>query len=265
LGQYRSAFRGSGLVFSDLREYQPGDDTKHIHWKATARTGTVYVKSFEEDRQLRVLLAVDTSASMRATFGYESFAKALEFCALIGSLTQRGNDLLGLFTFSDAPGAFLPPKAGPKRFSSVLSTLLQESQREASRTDLAAALDHLATVMPRSSIVFVLSDFECPEYHESLSKLSARHDVVLVQLQPPESAVTSAGLVTFRDAESGELCVVDTSSKRVQQAWSEAHKRRLDATRTIAERAGADHIVIHEDAARPLITLMKERVKRVSR
>jgi uncharacterized protein (DUF58 family) len=265
LGQYRSAFRGSGLIFSDLREYQPGDDIKKIHWKATARTGTVYVKSYEEDRQLRVLLAVDTSASMRAAFGHESFAKALEFCALVGSLTQRGNDLLGLLTFADSPGVFLPPKAGPKRFSTILSTLLQNSEIPAANTNIAAALDHLAMLVRRTSIIFVLSDFECPDYTAALSKLSARHDVVLVQIQPPDSKLLSAGLVTFRDAESGEVCVVDTTSRTVQMAWREALAKRRAHVRQIAQQSGADHIVVHESSAQPLITLMKERVKRVSR
>lgn len=265
LGQYRSAFRGSGLIFSDLREYQPGDDIKQIHWKATARTGTVYVKSYEEDRQLRVLLAVDTSASMRAAFGHESFSKALEFCALVGSLTQRGNDLLGLFTFAENPGILLPPKAGPKRFSTILSTLLQNSGADASATNLADALDYLAMAVRRTSIIFILSDFECPDYTESLSRLSARHDVVLVQIQPPDSKLLSAGLVTFRDAESGALSVVDTSSRAVQKAWSDALARRRIQVRQVAQQAGADHIVLHESTAQPLITLMKERVKRVAR
>lgn len=265
LGQYRSAFRGSGLVFSDLREYQPGDDIKHIHWKATARTGTVFVKSYEEDRQLRVILAVDNSASMRASIGQQAFSKALEFCSLIGSFTQRGNDLLGLQLFSDTLGAFIPPKAGPKTFSRVLSALSKEEKQNGTTTDMASALDHLANSVRRPSIVFVISDFECQDFSNQLKKISARHDVVLVQIQPAVEHLPSAGLVTFRDAESGEICCVDTSSRAVQRAWSKALELRREATKAIAKNSGADHIVISDSASRPLIQLMKERVKRISR
>lgn len=265
LGQYRSAFRGSGLVFSDLREYQPGDDIKHIHWKATARTGTVFVKSFEEERQLRVLLAVDTSPSMCASWGDQSFAKALDFCSLIGALTQRGNDMLGLMAFSDKVTSYLAPKSGPKLYSRALTTLIQDSKLPAAATDLAGALEHLLSTLRRSSIIFILSDFECPQAKEQLSKLSTRHDVVLVQIQPPDAGLLTAGLVSFRDAETGQLCTVDTSSRRVQKAWADGLMRRRTALRKLAQECGVDHIVISESAATPLMNLMRERVKRIGR
>ncbi len=265
LGQYRSAFRGSGLIFSDLREYQPGDDIKHIHWKATARTGTVFVKSYEEDRQLRVMLAVDTSSSMRAAIGQQSFSKALEFCALIGSFTQRGNDLLGLQLFADKPGIFLPPKSGSKSFSRILSSLSEEYPQSAPSTDTAAALDHISVTVKKPSIVFVVSDFECADFSDALRRLGTRHDVILAQIQPSLENLPRAGLVTFRDAESGEVCCVDTSSKAVQRAWGKALELRRSVTREIAKQSGADHFVITDSASRPLIQLMKERVKRISR
>jgi len=265
LGQYRSAFRGSGLVFSDLREYQPGDDIKHIHWKATARTGTVFVKSFEEERQLRVMLAVDTSPSMRAAWGGQSFSKAIEFCSLVGALTQRGNDMLGLTTFAETVTSYLPPKAGPKLYSRILTTLLQEANHTAQRTDLAHALEHLLSMLRRTSIIFILSDFECAPAKDALSKLCARHDVVLVQLQPSEQRLIAAGIVTFRDAESGQLCSVDTSSKRVQRAWGNALAQRRTILSAMAKECGADHIVVSDSPATPLMNLMRERVKRIAR
>jgi uncharacterized protein (DUF58 family) len=265
LGQYRSAFRGSGLVFSDLREYQPGDDIKHIHWKATARTGTVFVKSYEEDRQLRVVLAVDTSPSMRASLGQQAFTKALEFCSLVGSLTQIGNDLLGLLLFADSPGEFLPPTARAKRFARILSALMGATGNACAQTDLSRSLEHLSTTLRKPSIIFVLSDFECPDFSHALRKLSMRHDVVLTQLQPALTALPAAGLVTFRDAESGELCMVDTSSKSVQRAWVSLLEQRRATVKGVAKECGADHIVITDNAAQPLIQLMKERVQRFSR
>lgn len=264
LGQYRSAFRGTGLVYSDLREYQPGDDVKHIHWKATARTGTAFVKSYEEERQLRVLLAVDMSSSMQASLGHQSLSKALEFCSLVGSLTQRGNDLLGLFLFADKPLSLLPPKAGPKTFSRVLSSLLSESPQGTS-TDLSKALDHLFLSIRKPSNIFIVSDFMCGDFEQPLARLSARHDVVLVHIQPPESAIPSAGLVSFRDAENGEIIELDTSNRAVQIAWAKSlHDHRLQL-KAIADRAGADHIVVQDQTAQPLIKLMRERVRRVAR
>ncbi len=265
LGQYRSAFRGSGLVFSDLREYQPGDDIKHIHWKATARTGTVFIKSYEEDRQLRVLLAVDTSPSMRAKLGNQAYSKALEFCSLIGSLTQSGNDLLGLFLFAKSPGEFISPSARPRRFSRILSALINAQSDESSLTDLNAACQHIGETLKKPSIVFILSDFESPDFSDGLRKLVMRHDVVLVQMQPDISALPSFGLVTFQDAESGDICVVDTSSRAVQKAWVTALQSRLDSVRNTAKQCGADHIVITNNTAQPLVELMKDRVHRLSR
>jgi uncharacterized protein (DUF58 family) len=266
LGQYRSAFRGSGLVFSDLREYQPGDDVKHIHWKATARSGKVFIKSYEEERQLRVILAVDTSASMRAKLGIQSFAKAIEFCSLIGSLTQRGNDLLGMLLFSSAPELWLPPKSGAKRFSRILAALLNPSPTQsASSTDLSSSLDLLTTAVRKSGIIFILSDFECPDFSAALKRLSARHDVVLTQLQASPTTLPSAGLVVFRDAESGELRTVDTSSNKVRTAWIKTLAERRAAIKQLATRCHADHIVVSDNTAQPLIDLMRERVRRVSR
>jgi uncharacterized protein (DUF58 family) len=264
LGQYRSAFRGSGLIYSDLREYQPGDDVKHIHWKATARTGTAFVKSYEEDRQLRVVLAVDVSASMRASIGYEAQAKALEFCSLIGALTQRGNDLLGLLLFADEPISYLPPKAGAKRFSRIMSAILSEPSRAAG-TSLNKALNHLSLSVRKSSIIFVVSDFVGGDCKQELAKLSARHDVILVHLQQPVASIPNGGLLTFRDAESGELVTVDTSSSTVQRAWAKRLDEDRSTLRRLADETGAAHIVVHEHAATPLIHLMKERVKRVTR
>lgn len=265
LGQYRSAFRGSGLVFSDLRQYQPGDDIKHIHWKATARTGTVFIKSYQEERQLRVMLAVDTSPSMRAQLGNKASVKALEFCSLVGSLTQSGNDLLGLLLFAKSPGEFIPPSARPRRFARILSALNNAHSENSSLTDLNAACEHLGRTLNKPSIVFVLSDFECQDFSAGLRKLVMRHDVILVQLQPALASLPTFGLVTFQDAESGEICIVDTSSRSVQQAWATVLKKRRDNVRHIARQCGADHIVVTDNTAQPLVQLMTERVQRLSR
>ena len=261
LGRYRSAFRGSGLVYTDIREYQPGDDVKHIHWKATARTGTVFVKSYEEDRQLRVLLAVDTSASMRAPQATEAFAKALEFSSLVGALTQRGNDQLGLLLFGNEVSSFLPPKSGRKRHNQILAQLMAEKLFSSS-TDLAGGLRHIAATLRKPSIVFILSDFLCPPFKKDLKTVCAIHDVVLVQLQTPLELLPPLGLALFRDAESGAHITVDTSSSSVRKRWAAMVDEQRASLKEIAAECRADHIVVTDSATKPLMRLMRERATR---
>lgn len=264
MGQYRSAFRGTGLVFTDIREYQPGDDVKHIHWKATARTGKVFVKSYEEDRQLRVLVAVDMSASMRALDQRSGYAKALEFVATIGALAQRGNDLIGLSLFAEKPLTYLHPKSGAKRTQQILTSLMNE-QGEYLNTDLAAALQDISLTLRKPSIIFVLSDFLCPPFETELRTLSTIHDVVLVQIESPLKQGESLGLVTFTDAETGEQVVVDTSSQMVREKWSEALEAQRLRLRDTAQSCRADHIVISDSVISPLVRLMRERTRRIAR
>jgi uncharacterized protein (DUF58 family) len=264
MGQYRSAFRGTGLVFTDIREYQPGDDVKHIHWKATARTGKVFVKSYEEDRQLRVLVAVDMSASMRALDQRSGYAKALEFVATIGALAQRGNDLIGLSLFAEKPLTYLHPKSGAKRTQQILASLMNE-QGEYLNTDLAAALQDISLTLRKPSIIFVLSDFLCPPFETELRTLSTIHDVVLVQIESPLKQGESLGLVTFTDAETGEQVVVDTSSQMVREKWSEALEAQRLRLRDTAQSCRADHIVISDSVISPLVRLMRERTRRIAR
>ena len=264
MGQYRSAFRGTGLVFTDIREYQPGDDVKHIHWKATARTGKVFVKSYEEDRQLRVLVAVDMSASMRALDQRSGYAKALEFVATIGALAQRGNDLIGLSLFAEKPLTYLHPKSCAKRTQQILASLMNE-QGEYLNTDLAAALQDISLTLRKPSIIFVLSDFLCPPFETELRTLSTIHDVVLVQIESPLKQGESLGLVTFTDAETGEQVVVDTSSQMVREKWSEALEAQRLRLRDTAQSCRADHIVISDSVISPLVRLMRERTRRIAR
>ena len=264
LGQYRSAFRGTGLVFTDIREYQPGDDVKHIHWKATARTNKVFVKSYEEERQLRILLAIDASASMRALHQSSAFNKAFEFAATVGALAQRGNDLLGLALFADTPLAFLPPKSGLKRNQQIISTLVGMTN-ERRDTDLAAGLHRVTLSLRKPSIVFVLSDFLCPPFEAELKVLSRIHDVVLVQIESGLTLDERMGLVTYGDAESGSLTTIDTSNASVREAWEKRLAEHRANLREVARTAGADHITITDNPIRPLTRLMQERTRRISR
>jgi uncharacterized protein (DUF58 family) len=264
LGQYRSAFRGTGLIYSDIREYQPGDDVKHIHWKATARTGTVYVKSYEEDRQLHVLLAVDISASLRAPIHQASHSKALEFCSLVSTLTQRGNDLLGACLFAKEVVAFLPPKSGMTRHHQIL-TALSANRESPKATDLRPAISHMLATLRRPAIIFLVSDFFCPPFDRDLRALAHRHDVVLVQIDHSPSALPSVGLASFVDAETGENVLVDTGNARVRVAFEKVLLSRQSALTAVARECGVDLIRITDTALHPLATLMRERANRSSR
>lgn len=264
MGQYRSAFRGTGLVFTDIREYQPGDDVKHIHWKASARTGKVFVKSYEEDRQLRVLLAIDASASMRALNEHGAFSRAMEFTSLVGALTQGGNDLLGLSLFADKPLTYLPPKSGTKRIQQIISALMSE-EPERPGTDMATALRNVSLLNRKPSIVFVLSDFFTTDFRDELRSLCAIHDVILVQIESALEKVEGCGLVSFLDAESGQRIVIDTANRGVREAWDTQLQKRRSELHALAQRCGADHIVLTDNPIRPLLTLMRERARRISR
>jgi uncharacterized protein (DUF58 family) len=221
----------------------------------------VFVKSYEEDRQLRVLLAVDTSASMRAPQANEAFAKAVEFSSLVGALTQRGNDQLGLFRFGASVEGFLPPKSGRRRSSQVLSQLLGPASQSVT-TDIAGALHHLVGVLRKPSIVFLLSDFFAQPFRPELKTLCARHDVVLVHIQTPLETLERLGLVLFNDAETGQRIMLDTSSSMVRRRWRQLADANRAEIAELARTCGAEHIVVSDSASRPLVRLMRERAAR---
>lgn len=268
MGRYRSAFRGSGLIFSDLREYQPGDDVKHIHWKVTARTGHVFVKSYDEDRQLRIMLLVDTSNST----GVGSFdgdklrtkhQKALEFAALISILAAKSQDAIGLSLFSDKVEDYLPPKKSRTQFKNILLKLM--TPRPLGKgTDLTVALRHLNEQQRKASIVFVVSDFHTKGYEDELRKLAFRHDVILVLLEDKfESSLPAAGIVELVDAESGNRFLLDTSDKKARETLAALHEKRVKEISAIASRSGADLVRILDNPLSPIADLMQRRTSRL--
>ena len=286
LGNYRSSFKGSGLVYSDLREYQPGDDVKHIHWKASARTSKVFVKSYEEERQLRVVIAVDTSRSMRAPFFKPVFPRVLEFASLVATLTQRSNDLLGAALFSHEITSFSSATASlgqHRRIITLLSPFLSDSaspkeltgsgaspqrppieEGNVKASDLRSVCAELLVKVRKPSLLFIVSDFLTPPFDNELALLTKRHDVVLVHISDTVEAMPKAGLVTFTDAESGLSTLVDTSSLRIRTALNDIFAKRRSHVRAIAHACGADSICIEESVVSPLAALMNERTRRVS-
>lgn len=262
LGRYRSAFRGSGLVFSELREYQPGDEVRAIHWKASARLGKIYVKSYEEDRLLNIMLAVDISNSTIVGSKKSKHQKALELSALITLLAQRSQDRIGLCLFSDTVEEFLPAKKSQRQFKQVINALLAKRQLKPA-TDISASLKYLLERQKHYSVLFLISDFISPPFEENLRRLSKRHDVIGVQVEDPiDSQFPAVGLVEFTDAESGRKILLDTSSKQAQTFLAHQQSKRRTNLRNLFSSCKADFISIDQNPTRPLIELMQTRTLR---
>lgn len=261
-GNYRSAFRGRGLVFSDLREYQPGDEVRHINWKVSARSDRVYVKSYEEDRSLSVCLLIDLSRSTALGSERTKHHKILQFAALVALLASRNRDATGLALFAGGINEFIQPASGRSQLHRILSTLLK-TEATGERSDLAAAINELSHKLRRRSIVFILSDFYCADFQLQLRALSARHDVILTLVEDPlDTALPSAGLVRLRAAEGNAELVFDASNPQTRQALLQAQERRVATLAQIAATNGGDFMRFSHSPLKPLADLMRKRAKR---
>jgi uncharacterized protein (DUF58 family) len=238
-GQYHSVFKGSGIAFSEVRQYMPGDDIRLIDWNVSARMNDAYVKLFVEEREMTVLLLVDMSASGR--FGSANEEKrelAAEIAAVLAFSAIKNNDRVGLIIFTDEVERFVPPKKGKKHVLRVISEILSFTP-ESPRTNLATGLDFLGRVAHHRSVSFLVSDFLSPQpsYERALRLASRRHDVIPVVVSDPlERELPPVGLIDLYDPETGELVVFDSSgpearafatAAREQQAGREALFRRL--------------------------------------
>lgn len=261
LGSYKSAFRGSGLIFADLREYQPGDDVKHIHWKATARANRPYVKTYHEDRELRVLLAIDISASTLVGAPRSRHQRALEFAALMSLLAQKSGDQIGLCMFSDKIHSYFSPSAKPSQFQRILLSLLS-APKAGSTTDLNLAFEHVFKYERKPCLLFVLSDFLAPDYSKNLRNLAIKHDLIGVFLSDSlDSELPDCGLVQYRDPESGKQGLFDTSSRSGRQKLLQLHQLRVKKLQESLHSAGADYLPLSQKPLRDLANLMSRRVR----
>jgi uncharacterized protein (DUF58 family) len=263
MGCYRTAFRGSGLVFADLREYQPGDEVKNIHWKATARTGKTYVKSYEEDRELNIILAVDVSNSTDYGQGKTRHLRALEFAALIALLAKYNNDCIGLCLFAESVEEFYPADKKGSQFQRVVLSLLKH--RELARgTDVAGALRYLQEHQRRAGVVFLISDFYSQPFDLELRALSFKHDVICVLLEDEiELDLPFAGITEFADAENGTRHIVDTSSPRVRERLHAVQLQRAAELRDLCRLANASVLALRNNPLRALAELMRKRNARL--
>jgi uncharacterized protein (DUF58 family) len=261
-GEYSSAFRGRGVEFAEVREYQPGDDIRTIDWNVTARLGSAYVKRYLEERELTILFLADVSAS--GGFGSRRHTKgelAVEGAAVLALAAARNNDRVGVAFATDRVEHFVAPAKGRRQALRVISDLLAYQPRGAG-TDLARALTELEPVLRRRAVVFVLSDFLTAGFGPALARLARRHDVIGVQVTDPrERELPDVGLVTLWDPESGEWRIVDTDDVRVRREFRErveAWERELG--RSFSE-SGADLLRLEtgEPYADALIAFFRRR------
>ena len=264
-GEYHSVFKGRGMNFAEVRAYQYGDDIRSIDWNVTARTGTPFVKVFDEERELTLMLVVDVSAS--GEFGSRSRMKgevAVEICAVLAFSAITNNDKVGLIIFTDRIEKFVPPRKGRRHVLRVLRELLYFRPEERG-TDIAGALEYLARVVRRRAVVFVVSDFFDTGYQKALAVAGRRHDTIVIRMgDPRERELPAVGYIELEDAETGELLTVNLSDP----AFREAFDRDVTETRTALERAfrtiGIDVIEISTDRpyADRLMRFFRQRAKR---
>ena len=264
-GEYHSVFKGRGMNFAEVRAHQYGDDIRSIDWNVTARTGTPFVKVFDEERELTVMLVVDVSAS--GDFGSRSRVKgggAVEICAVLAFSAITNNDKVGLIIFSDRIEKFVPPRKGRRHGLRVLRELLY-FQPEGRGTDVAGALGYLARVVRRRAVVFVVSDFFDTGYQKALAVAGRRHDTIVIRMgDPRERELPAVGYIELEDAETGEQLTVNVSDP----AFREAFDHDVTETRTTLERefrkTGIDVIEISTDRpyADRLMRFFRQRAKR---
>ena len=261
-GEYHSAFKGRGMAFSEVREYMPGDEIRTIDWNVTARFNHPYVKVFEEERELTVMLLVDVSGS--ESFGTDTQLKRetiTELCAVLAFSAIQNNDKIGVLFFSDQVEKFIPPKKGKSHILRIIRELL-EFKPESQGTNIEVALGFFNNAIKKRSICFVLSDFMDDGFEDSLKIANRKHDVVALRIfDRREWDLPNMGLVRFRDAETGELRWVNTSSSEVRRKWRDRAQDQDKNLRDIFRRAGVDaaHMSTGDGYIKPLKALFKRR------
>ena len=264
-GEYHSAFKGRGMNFAEVREYQYGDDIRSIDWNVTARSGSPFVKVFEEERELTVILVVDVSAS--GDFGTRERMKgevAVEICALLAFSAIKNNDKVGLIIFSDRVEKFVPPRKGRRHVLRVLRELLFH-RPEGRGTDITTALEYLNHVQRKKAVTFLVSDFRDSGFEKALAVAGRRHDLVAVRVgDRREAELPPLGFLELEDPESGERVVVDTSSEEFRRAFS---ARSADERRTLERTLRRSKVdVIDVETGIPytqaLMRFFQERLRR---
>ncbi len=270
-GEYHSVFKGRGMEFAEVREYQIGDDIRTIDWNVTARMGHPYVKVFEEERELTVMLLVDASGTEEfGALGPFKVDIAAEICALLALSAIKNNDKVGLIIFTDRIEKFVPPKKGKSHVLRVIREVLYH-EPEGRGTDPRAALEYLGRVTRRRSVVFFLSDFlgepyETPEFRKALKIANRRHDLVAFSLTDPrEVEMPNVGLVELEDLETGETVLVDTTDGLFREEFSQVANQAVEERNRMFRTLGVDHVALRTDQSyvQPLVRFFRMRAKRL--
>jgi uncharacterized protein (DUF58 family) len=247
-GQYESVFKGRGMQFDEVREYTPGDDIRSIDWNVTARTGRPYIKRFVEEREMTVIFMVDLSAS--GQFGTVDKMKnelAAEFCAVLAFAAAKNNDKVGLVVFTDEVELYIPAKKGTRHVLRLIRELLYFKMPRR-KTNITLALDYTARVIRKKATIFLVSDFLEADFKKSLSLLNKRHDVVAVPVRDRvEISMPAVGLIELADAETGELVLVDTASRRFRNRYDSNSQSRFNELKSMLRSINVDCIPISTD------------------
>ncbi|MFN4234128.1 MAG: DUF58 domain-containing protein [Bacteroidia bacterium] len=261
-GSYHSAFKGKGMTFSEVREYQPGDDVRSIEWNVTARYNHPFVKVFEEERELTVMLLVDVSGSR--AFGTRTQLKQdliTELCAVLSFSAIQNNDKIGVIFFSDKIEKFIPPKKGKSHILRIIRELI-EFEPEHKGTDISGALKYLTNIIKQRCIAFVISDFDDENFDDALKIANKKHDIVALKIYDErEHILPDVGMIRLIDAESGEVRWINTSDERVRKQYALNAKQRDEKLSTLFMKSGVDftEIATHQPYIKPLVNLFKKR------
>jgi uncharacterized protein (DUF58 family) len=261
-GEYHSAFKGRGMSFSEVREYQMGDDIRTIDWNVTARFNHPYVKVFEEERELTLILLVDVSGSEH--FGTRKQLKedmVTELCAVLAFSGLQNNDKIGVIFFSDIIEKFIPPKKGKSHILRIIRELL-ELKPKSTKTDITQALKYLTNAIKKKSIAFMISDFMDGDFTDAMKIASRKHDLIALRIYDKrEKELPNVGLLKTIDPESGKITWMNTSNKKVRYAYAEAVNKKEKMLSEIFRRTGVDTVSIATDESymAPLSNLFKKR------
>jgi uncharacterized protein (DUF58 family) len=262
-GEYHSAFKGRGMAFSEVREYTPGDDVRSIDWNVTARFNSPFVKIFEEERELSVMLLVDVSAS--GLFGtYEKIKQDLitELCAVVAFSATTNNDKIGIIFFSDKIEKFIPPKKGKTHVLRIIRELINFTPQQKA-TNIEVPLKFLTNAIKKRSIAFLISDFYAPfNYTDALKISNKRHDVVAVRIMDKtELELPDVGLIKLRDNETGKVVWVDSGSKEFRKQYNSNRVKFDHQLKDLFNRSGIDSTAVftNESYVKPLMNLFKKR------
>ncbi|MCB2204382.1 DUF58 domain-containing protein [bacterium] len=264
-GEYHSVFKGRGMEFSEVREYQFGDDVRTIDWNVSARFNRPFIKVFEEERELTVMLLVDMSGSQDYGSGTRSKRDiAAELCAVLAFSAIKNNDKVGMIIFTDRIEKFIPPKKGRSHILRIIRDIIA-FRPESSGTSLRSALEYFNHVTKKRSIAFLVSDFMDDEYEQPMKIVARKHDLIAVQLDDPrERELPDVGLVKLRDAESAAERWVDTSMKAVRNAYQQAWEHRITKRERmfLASNVDAIRIDVQKGYIQPLVEFFRMRERR---